>query len=170
MVFQGARAAAGRRGWGRSFHRGGHVPLRGRTAALAAQAAAALHPSGAPRGGSKPRARGGPRLSPELRPRLQAIEKDPSDHVFYSNRSACYLSKGDKAAALSDAEKCVGAKPDWAKGYSRKGSALQALGRVGEAVEAYEEGTAGAREPHCGGVSSLRTPWQGSSWTPRTRL
>lgn len=73
---------------------------------------------------------------------MQAITADPSDHVFYSNRSAAYLSKGDAAAALEDAEKCIGIKSDWGKGFGRKGAALHALGHYDEAVQAYEAGLA----------------------------
>lgn len=32
----------------------------------------------------------------------KAIELDPTDHVFYSNRSAAYLSAGDAEMALED--------------------------------------------------------------------
>jgi tetratricopeptide (TPR) repeat protein len=37
----------------------------------------------------------------------QAIALDASNHVYYSNRSAAYLSKGDADNALVDAEKCI---------------------------------------------------------------
>ena len=64
----------------------------------------------------------------------QAIALDPTDHVFYSNRSAAYLSKGDPELALGDAVKCTEINPKWAKGYSRKGAALHAM-------KSYEEAT-----------------------------
>ena len=70
----------------------------------------------------------------------EAIAIDPSNHVFYSNRSAAYLSKGDPQKALEDAEKCISAKSDWPKGYGRKGAALHALHNYPDAIEAYEAG------------------------------
>ena len=70
----------------------------------------------------------------------KAIELDSSDHVFFSNRSAAYLSKGDSTNALEDGVKCVELKPDWAKGYSRKGAALHAMKKYDEALETYEAG------------------------------
>lgn len=70
----------------------------------------------------------------------EAINLDPNDHVFFSNRSAAYLSKGDAASALSDGQRCVELKKDWAKGYSRKGAALHALRRYEDAVQAYKAG------------------------------
>jgi stress-induced-phosphoprotein 1 len=72
----------------------------------------------------------------------EAINLDPKDHVFFSNRSAAYLSKGDAANALSDGERCVSLKSDWAKGYTRKAAALHALRRYDAAVEAYQAGLA----------------------------
>jgi len=62
------------------------------------------------------------------------------DHVFYSNRSAAYLSKGDSEKALLDGNKCIEIKSDWPKGYSRKGAALHAQGRYDEALEIYNNG------------------------------
>jgi stress-induced-phosphoprotein 1 len=80
----------------------------------------------------------------------QAIELDPNNHVLYSNRSACYASIKDFDAALSDAIKTTGMgkkkkkkfkpfvltehlelKPDWGKGYSRKGAALYGQNELG---------------------------------------
>lgn len=70
----------------------------------------------------------------------KAIELDPSDHVFYSNRSAAYLSAGEAERALEDGQKCTEISPSWAKGHSRKGAALHALKRYDEASDAYEVG------------------------------
>eukprot|EP01083_Nonionella_stella_P012860 36305_1 len=69
-----------------------------------------------------------------------AIKLDPSQHVFYSNRSACYVELGKFDDALNDAEKCIEIKSDWPKGYSRKGCALFKLDRFAEAKKAYETG------------------------------
>lgn len=61
-------------------------------------------------------------------------------HVYFSNRSAAYLSLGEATKALEDAESCIDAKNDWAKGYSRKGAALFTLKRFKDAVVAYQQG------------------------------
>jgi L1 cell adhesion molecule like protein len=71
-----------------------------------------------------------------------AIENDPTDHVFFSNRSACYASVGKLNAAIEDAEKCVELKPDWGKGYSRLGLALFKKGDLAGAQKAYSAGLA----------------------------
>ena len=70
----------------------------------------------------------------------KAIEMDGTNHILYSNRSAAYASLEQWENALADAEKTVEIKPDWGKGYSRKGLALRNLNRVIEALEAYEAG------------------------------
>jgi len=69
-----------------------------------------------------------------------AIRADGSNHLYYSNRSAAYLSKGDAMNALEDAEACLGLNPDFAKGYSRKGAALHTLKRYNDAIDAYSKG------------------------------
>ncbi|XP_023246002.1 stress-induced-phosphoprotein 1 isoform X2 [Copidosoma floridanum] len=70
----------------------------------------------------------------------QAIDLDKSNHVLYSNRSAAYAKAGKYSQALEDADKTVTLKPDWAKGYSRKGSALAYLGRLDDSINTYEKG------------------------------
>jgi stress-induced-phosphoprotein 1 len=72
----------------------------------------------------------------------KAIQLDPKQHVYYSNRSAAYLSKGEAEKALEDADQCIKANPSWPKGYSRKGAALHSLKRYKDAAAAYEEGEA----------------------------
>ena len=60
--------------------------------------------------------------------------------MLYSNRSAAYASKKQWAEALKDAEKTVEVKPDWPKGWSRKGAALHGSGDLLGAYDAYEAG------------------------------
>jgi stress-induced-phosphoprotein 1 len=70
----------------------------------------------------------------------KAIELDPTNHVLFSNRSACYASQKNYEKALEDGEKTVELKADWSKGYGRKATALFGLGRYPEANDVYEEG------------------------------
>lgn len=88
----------------------------------------------------------------------EAIALNPTDHVFYSNRSAAYLSKGDAENALADGEKCIEVNKTWPKGYSRKGAALHALKRYDEALDTYEQGLEVAPEDAGlkGGVAEVR--------------
>lgn len=72
----------------------------------------------------------------------KAINADGSNHVYYSNRSAAYLSAGDAHNAFEDAKSCIALNPEFTKGYSRKGAALHALKRYNDAIAAYEEGLA----------------------------
>ena len=76
----------------------------------------------------------------------EAINLDPTDHVFFSNRSAAYLSKGDASSALSDSQRCIELKKDWPKGYTRKGASLHSLRRYDEAIQAYQDGLSIAPE------------------------
>ncbi|UIZ24440.1 hypothetical protein KXD40_008631 [Peronospora effusa] len=61
-------------------------------------------------------------------------------HVFYSNRSAAQLKLHKAEEALKDADQCISLKPNWPKGYSRRGSALYALHRYADAYQAYKDG------------------------------
>jgi stress-induced-phosphoprotein 1 len=70
----------------------------------------------------------------------EAIAIEPTNHILYSNRSAAYASKKDYENALKDAEEVTKIKPDWAKGWGRKGAAMHGLGDLVGAHDAYEEG------------------------------
>ncbi|KAF2361591.1 Tetratricopeptide repeat 1 [Trinorchestia longiramus] len=70
----------------------------------------------------------------------EAIKYDPENHVLFSNRSAAYAKLENYSSALADAETTVKLKPDWPKGYSRKGAALVYLNRLAEAEKAYQAG------------------------------
>jgi len=68
-----------------------------------------------------------------------ATEMDPTNHVFYTNRAMCYAAMNKWDKSLRDAEKSISIKKDWEKGHYRKGVALQNLGRLQEAVQAFQE-------------------------------
>lgn len=71
----------------------------------------------------------------------RAIELDPDNAVYFSNRSAAFLAMGDaRGKALKDAERCIELKPEWWKGYSRKGAAEHALLRFDAARATYNQG------------------------------
>ena len=59
----------------------------------------------------------------------KALEWDPLDHVFYSNRAACYAELDEFEKALKDAERCIKLNPQFAKGYYRQARALFNMGR-----------------------------------------
>eukprot|EP01046_Picozoa_sp_COSAG06_P106880 COSAG06_NODE_53181_length_301_cov_1.029703_1_plen_74_part_01 len=46
----------------------------------------------------------------------KAIELDPGNHVYHSNRSAANTRAKKFESAVSDAERCIALKPDWARG------------------------------------------------------
>lgn len=58
---------------------------------------------------------------------------------MYSNRSGAYASLKKFDEAYKDAEKTTELKPDWAKGWGRKGAALHGLGSLIEALDSFEE-------------------------------
>ncbi|KAF5103956.1 hypothetical protein DV451_001063 [Geotrichum candidum] len=70
----------------------------------------------------------------------RAIELDPSNPVYYGNRSAAYQSMRVYDSAISDAENAIKVDSSYAKGYSRLGLALYSDGRYHESVEAYKKG------------------------------
>ena len=45
----------------------------------------------------------------------KAIQFDPTDAAFYSNRAAAYMGKNNFEAALGDADQCIKLMPNWVK-------------------------------------------------------
>jgi len=88
----------------------------------------------------------------------KAIQLDPSQAVFYSNRAACWSSKGSHESALADAQRCIERDPKYVKGYTRKAKALFDLKKVDEAEAAYQEGLAvdASNEACAAGVADIR--------------
>jgi stress-induced-phosphoprotein 1 len=70
----------------------------------------------------------------------EAISFDPTDHLLFSNRSACYASLEQYQDALDDGKKCVELKPDFVRGYGRKGLAEFYLNQYEEAEKTYTAG------------------------------
>ncbi|KAK8876176.1 Hsp90 cochaperone [Tritrichomonas musculus] len=54
-----------------------------------------------------------------------AIELDSNNHTLFSNRSGAYCALGKYEQAASDARRAIELKPDWIRGYTRLGAALQ---------------------------------------------
>ena len=73
----------------------------------------------------------------------QAIGLDPTNAVYYSNRSSAFASLNQLDKALADAEVCVRLKPEWAKGHLRLAGALSGLRRHEDAKRAF------AAAAHC---------------------
>ena len=66
------------------------------------------------------------------------LDKRPGCHVLHSNRSAAHARAGEWAKALEDADHCVRHNAGWARGHSRRGTALEGLGRLDDAIAAHE--------------------------------
>ena len=77
----------------------------------------------------------------------QALSIDDANSIFlgndgrsvlFANRSGAFASLADYGQALAEAERCVALRPDWAKGHTRKASALHGLARFTPAIDAYD--------------------------------
>mmetsp|Transcript_43792 Transcript_43792/g.72772 ORF Transcript_43792/g.72772 Transcript_43792/m.72772 type:complete len:496 (-) Transcript_43792:344-1831(-) len=59
--------------------------------------------------------------------------------VLFSNRSGALTALQKYPQALADAERCVAARPMWAKGHTRRASALHGLKRFMDAIQSFDE-------------------------------
>jgi len=70
----------------------------------------------------------------------EAIEFDPSDVTFYSNRSACYAALSMWQEAAEDGRQCIMTDKSFVKGYFRAALGLQNLGNLDGASDAVKRG------------------------------
>jgi len=66
-----------------------------------------------------------------------AIKMDPKNYSMYSNRSLAFLKSQQYYYALQDAKETIRLKPDWAKGYFRKGEVEAATYNYTDAILSY---------------------------------
>jgi len=71
----------------------------------------------------------------------EAIKRNPSDHVLYSNRAACYTKLMEFGLGMQDCDKCIELAPDFIKGHLRK-AALLRIEKPAEAKGCYERALA----------------------------
>lgn len=70
----------------------------------------------------------------------KAIQLEPENAAYYSNRSACWSKIGNHESALADANRCIQKDAKFVKGYSRKAKAYFDQGDFNNAEAAYKEG------------------------------
>jgi len=71
-----------------------------------------------------------------------AIANDPTNHVFFSNRSACNFNMRQYQGALYDAKQCIRLNPKWPKGYFRLAATQNALKQYDAAKATVAKGLA----------------------------
>lgn len=69
----------------------------------------------------------------------EAINRNPDDPKYYSNRAACYTKLAAFDLGLKDCETCLGLDPKFLKGWIRKGKILQGMQQQSKAIVAYEK-------------------------------
>eukprot|EP01063_Lacrimia_lanifica_P006813 TRINITY_DN14284_c0_g1_i1.p1 TRINITY_DN14284_c0_g1~~TRINITY_DN14284_c0_g1_i1.p1 ORF type:complete len:690 (+),score=209.50 TRINITY_DN14284_c0_g1_i1:64-2133(+) len=67
------------------------------------------------------------RLSDALEQYTLGLEAEPKNHILLSNRAAVHLQMGHAQESLEDAIKTTQIEPTFAKGFARKGAAIEAL-------------------------------------------
>ena len=67
-----------------------------------------------------------------------AINLDPTDAVFYSNRSFAHLRMESYGYSLTDANKAIQLNPNFVKAYYRRASANFAMGKFKIALKDFE--------------------------------
>ncbi|XP_049849841.1 uncharacterized protein LOC126320406 [Schistocerca gregaria] len=69
----------------------------------------------------------------------EAIELNPEDPCYYSNRAAAYYLVGKYASAIEDSKTAIAINPKYTKAYSRLGLAYFSMGKYKDAIQVYEQ-------------------------------
>ncbi|KAK3237861.1 hypothetical protein CYMTET_52091 [Cymbomonas tetramitiformis] len=69
----------------------------------------------------------------------QAIDEDPTNAVYYSNRSFAHLRLENFVPAVEDASKAIEVDPQYVKAYYRRGSALLAQNKFAEGLKDFKK-------------------------------
>jgi stress-induced-phosphoprotein 1 len=72
----------------------------------------------------------------------KAVNADPANRVYYSNRAAAYTAQKNWELAKTDGELCIRCDPDWNKGYFRLATALQGSKKYCDALKVVNTGLA----------------------------
>lgn len=68
----------------------------------------------------------------------EALELNPSNAIYYSNRSLAYLRTECYGYALADATRALEIDKNYIKGYYRRATSNMALGKFKAALKDYE--------------------------------
>lgn len=70
----------------------------------------------------------------------EAIQFDPTNHTYYSNRSASYANLGEWKESADDARECIRIDKNFIKGYFRLATAQKNLNEVDGAINTLKSG------------------------------
>lgn len=72
----------------------------------------------------------------------KAIELDPENPAYYSNRAAAYLMNLQFSEAVKDCDRVIALAPATAKAHFRRATALKSQGKIEEALTSLSDGLA----------------------------
>ena len=75
----------------------------------------------------------------------KAINLDPNNAVFYSNRAFAHIKLENFGSAITDATKSLELDPSYVKAYYRRGDAQFALGHIKESLGDFKKVLRGFR-------------------------
>jgi len=69
----------------------------------------------------------------------EAIKRDPSNHVLYTNRAVAFTKLKAYSEALKDCDKCIEMNPKFIKAYLRKGAVYEATQQYQKCFDVYTQ-------------------------------
>eukprot|EP00873_Tetraselmis_striata_P001279 jgi/Tetstr1/421543/TSEL_012490.t1 len=76
----------------------------------------------------------------------RAIDLDPSNAVYYSNRAFAHIKLENFGSAIADATKSLELDPTYVKAYYRRGDAQFALGHFKDSLSDFKKASAPTRQ------------------------